>query len=503
VTDADLKRVLLAQARARGEKPNPAALGKAAAGILATREIRTTLAAMTARGSEARYVAVDVTDSVALTTTLDGIRSEWGPVAAVVHGAGVLQDKLIVEKTPEQFNRVFDTKVGGLRALLDATAGDELKVLCLFSSVAARCGNPGQCDYAMANEVLNKVALSEARRRGPSCRVKAMGWGPWEGGMVTPQLKAHFASMGVPLIPLDVGARMLVDEFNSTQLTDIEMVLGGEPRPEALAPSSEAPGMVVEVVVDQQSHPYLQDHSVKGTPVVPVAFAIEWFSRAARAFKPELTLVGLEQIKVLRGISLRDFASGPKQIEVHCSQVSNGNGAVVALELKDASGALYYQATAQMSETRVPPALGAGIDLGLEAWGDRAVYDGKVLFHGPDFQMIHSIDGVSDHGMSAQMGGVVDAGWQDAWFTDPVAMDGGLQLAVLWCNHMLGGASLPTGIEAVRTFGDLPITGPLRGTLTGRRARDSRTVVDVVLHDASGTVVAELQGIENHLLPKA
>ncbi len=73
----------------------------------------------------------------------------------------MLADKLIVDKTPAQFDRVFDTKVVGLRNLLAATSDDPLKVLCLFSSVAARTGNVGQVDYAMANEVLNKVAISE------------------------------------------------------------------------------------------------------------------------------------------------------------------------------------------------------------------------------------------------------------------------------------------------------------------------------------------------------
>ena len=36
--------------------------------------------------------------------------------------------------------------------------------------------NPGQADYAMANEVLNKVAEAEAVRRGPGCPVKSIGW---------------------------------------------------------------------------------------------------------------------------------------------------------------------------------------------------------------------------------------------------------------------------------------------------------------------------------------
>ena len=57
--------------------------------------------------------------------------------------------------------------------------------------------------------------------------VKSLGWGPWAGGMVSPALKKHFEAMGIALIPLDEGARMLVDEIASPQRTQIELVLGG------------------------------------------------------------------------------------------------------------------------------------------------------------------------------------------------------------------------------------------------------------------------------------
>ena len=49
------------------------------------------------------------------------------------------------------YDRVFDTKVVGARTLLEATREDPLELLCFFSSIAGRRGNPGQSDYAMAN----------------------------------------------------------------------------------------------------------------------------------------------------------------------------------------------------------------------------------------------------------------------------------------------------------------------------------------------------------------
>ncbi len=230
--DAALKRILLQEATSSGEKVTPAELNKRANAIRANREISDTVAAIERVGGQARYLSVDVTDRAAVAATLGQVRSQFGPITGLVHGAGVLADKLIADKTDEQFDLVFDTKVGGLQSLLEATVGDPLKLLCFFSSVAARTGNQGQADYAMANEVLNKVAQTERHGRGTACVVKSLGWGPWEGGMVSPALKAHFESMGVSLIPVDVGARMLVDEIASPQTDDVELVLGGGVLPE-------------------------------------------------------------------------------------------------------------------------------------------------------------------------------------------------------------------------------------------------------------------------------
>ncbi|MCG5052708.1 MAG: SDR family NAD(P)-dependent oxidoreductase [Myxococcales bacterium] len=212
LTDAALKRALLDEARARGEAMSPAALGRRADAVRAGREVRATLEAIRALGSEVAYAAVDATQAEALAAVLADHRSRFGPVTGVIHGAGVLADKLIAEKTDEQYERVVSTKVKGLASVMAATAEDPLRFVFLFSSVAARSGNLGQSDYAMANEVLNKVA-GRLRHERPTCVVRALGWGPWEGGMVDEGLKARFARLGVALVPVEGGARAFVDEL--------------------------------------------------------------------------------------------------------------------------------------------------------------------------------------------------------------------------------------------------------------------------------------------------
>ena len=223
-SEPSLRRALAEGARRDGRTLRPAEIAARTSAILAAREARANLDALGRTGAEVRYVAVDICDRRAVADALESIRAHWGPVTGIVHGAGAIADKLIADKTVEQFDTVFHTKVTGLASVLAACENDPLRVICLFSSVAARFGNAGQCDYAMANEVLNKVAYAQARRRNTGCVVKAIGWGPWAGGMVTPELRDAFERKGVPVIPLADGADFFVRELISGPAADIEVL---------------------------------------------------------------------------------------------------------------------------------------------------------------------------------------------------------------------------------------------------------------------------------------
>ncbi len=497
--DAALKQALLAEAKASGERLTPASLSRKVAGILSGREIRRTLATLGGAGVEARYLAVDVTDPAAVAASLAEIRALWGPITGLVHGAGVLADKPIAVLDEAGFDRVFDTKVEGLRALLQATADDPIRVLGLFSSVSARCGNNGQSAYAMANEVLNKVAQAEARRRGGGALVKSFGWGPWEGGMVNPALRQRFAELGVPMIPLGVGAKMLADELRGASPAQVELVFGGEPRPEALlVKGSEARTLELEVHVDRHSHAYLADHSIGGVAVVPVVLAMEWMGRLASTFRPDLRLASLDHVRVLRGIKLGGFDGEGDRFVLRCRPLSDTGGVRLSLEVMGHDGTPHYRAEASMedllsiaqaeADERPQPKLGA--------WGGASLY-GDVLFHGRSFQVIESLDGIGHEGIAGTLRGVSGAGWTwERWQTDAAALDGGLQLAVLWAREELGRGMLPMGVESLRLFKRPGLAGSLRCTARCREVGGSRVLADLWFCDESGDVVSELRGAE-------
>jgi acyl transferase domain-containing protein/acyl carrier protein len=494
--EAGLKRAIVQKMQSEGRKPTPVEVSGEAFRVLANREIRANVAAMKAAGSEVRYLAVDVQNAGAISTALDAVRKDWGKITAVVHAAGVLADKRIHEKTDEQFDRVFDTKVVGLRALLAATANDPLTAVCLFSSIAARTGNLGQCDYAMANEVLNLVGCAERTKRGDACVVRSIGWGPWEGGMVTPALKSHFEQMGVALIPLDMGARIFVEEMNGGG-PDVTIVVGGTSGEGAFGAAA-SPQVSVEVRVSAKSHPYLADHRVAGVPVVPVTLAMEWMLRGARACLPDLTVTAVRNVKVLRGIKLDRFDHEGDRLVVRCRQTAAGE---VAVEVRGHNDALHYSALVAMAPelARSPAAQTAPT---VDRWTMPTVYDGHVLFHGARFQVIRAVEGVSRAGIIGTLAGVNEAGWHhESWRSDPAMLDGGLQLALLWTRNVLDGASLPMALGELRMYREGIANGPVLCVLYARQVHDARAVCDIAFVDGTGAVIAEMLGVETVLRP--
>ena len=68
------------------------------------------------------------------------MQREHGPIRGLIHGAGILADRKIVDQTDAQFDLVYKTKVEGLHHLFDALDEKSLRLLFLFSSSTARFG---------------------------------------------------------------------------------------------------------------------------------------------------------------------------------------------------------------------------------------------------------------------------------------------------------------------------------------------------------------------------
>ena len=517
-TDAEIKKAILVNVFGNKKKPSPSELEAVFRKLKANQEILNNIAAMTEAGAKVVYRSVDICDRGAVAAVVSDIRKKHGPIRGLIHGAGVIEDRFILDKDMSLFEKVFDTKVEGLNSLLAAIGKEGLSVLVLFSSVTGRFGRQGQVDYAMANEVLNKIAQTEARSR-TNCRVVSINWGPWAGGMVDASLAKEFERLGVDLIPLDAGSQAMLDELRETDRSVVEVIIGGAfpeatvPKPQAeserktkSSPRSDDYTVVFQRTLDVENHPFLKSHVIGGNPVLPVAVIMEWLAQGALHNNPGLLLRGLDDIRVLKGVILDD---GPVDLQVMAGNIVRKDDEFeVGVELRsvDVSGKT-------ISHTRAKAILAASVDsaplfdmddsLKSRKYprGVSGAYD-YVLFHGQDFRGITAIEGWSEKGMvvsvkaAAAPEKMMTAPLRSSWIGDPLAVDVALQVGILWSFEEMGAVSLPSSGAKYRQYVS---AFPAEGTTCVLRVTESRSrrlIADVTLLDKSGNVVACLEGFK-------
>jgi acyl transferase domain-containing protein/NAD(P)H-dependent flavin oxidoreductase YrpB (nitropropane dioxygenase family) len=224
--EAEIKSTMYARLSRSGEGFSPSDLERTYQELRRAREVRGNLDRMREAGARVEYAQADVRDQEGLARVLDQWRRRFGEPVGLIHGAGLIRDKLIQDKPLEAFDRVLSTKLDGALNLVRSLRPEHLRFTVFFSSIAGRFGNAGQSDYAAANEAMNKLAI-QLDRRWPG-RVVAPIWGPWSGiGMVS-DLERHLGAKGLSTIVPEAGVAALLDELARGRKGEVEVVLAGE-----------------------------------------------------------------------------------------------------------------------------------------------------------------------------------------------------------------------------------------------------------------------------------
>jgi NAD(P)-dependent dehydrogenase (short-subunit alcohol dehydrogenase family) len=514
--DAELKRRAMTRLTTEGKKATPQAVEKLFRQIRARQEVETTLQAIHQTGAVVEYLNLDVTEPVqTLQKELAGPVQRLGKINGIIHGAGTLSDRRIEKKTIQDFETVFTPKVDGLRNLLKIAPAGQLDFLVLFSSVVGFFGNIGQADYAMANEVLNKAAY-QIKRDNPTCHVVSIDWGPWDSGMVTPELKRAFAERDMTVIPTDAGAELLVKEITSQHTVDdqpVQIVVGQLPTRAASDISGELQRFEIRRHLSLDANPFLLDHQIGLYPVLPATCAASWIASVCEQLFPGFTFYQLEDFKVLKGIVFDENLAHEHILELNEIEKVPGEKVKFAARIwsKNKNGRPLYHYSLNVTLLReMPPTTIHNVNLQPSAGTNegilgKALYEDGTLFHGPSFQGVQRVISLGEDRLVLEcllQPIPPDRQGQFPLQTyNPFVYDAIVQSLLIWAQRYYQAPCLPSHLVRLEQFRAIPFGVLSLAEMKIISHNQTSVVADIIVTDTQGAVLAKFTGLQGTISP--
>ncbi|GKT70605.1 beta-ketoacyl synthase domain-containing protein [Colletotrichum tofieldiae] len=129
---------------------------------------------LAAKGCEVRMERLDVTSIESVRSFKQRLAQEMPPVAGVINGAMVLDDRVFAQMDVETWTRVMRPKSVGSSNLDEIFCEPDMEFFIMTSSFAAPGGHGGQSNYAAANMYMNGLAANR-RLRGLAGSVLNIG----------------------------------------------------------------------------------------------------------------------------------------------------------------------------------------------------------------------------------------------------------------------------------------------------------------------------------------
>ena len=453
-----LKRTVFERLKASGERATPAMVDKQLAGIERLHAALTAIRAIEDAGGAVHYHCVNLLDGGAVEAAMARVAEISGRVDVLLHAGGLEISRLLPDKEPGEYDLVFDVKADGWFNLLHGLGDTPIASTVVFSSVAGRFGNNGQTDYSAANDLLCKFT-SSFKTTHPERLGVAFDWTAWgDIGMATRgSIPTVMKALGVDMLPAAAGIPIVRRELTLRSETGEQVValrLGGmagetdetggfvgttrEAAVLAEARSFELyRGIVATATLDPTVQPFLFDHKIDGTALLPGVMGMETFAEIAMLAYPDMHVVAIEGMDFLAPFKF--YRDEPREVKVSAIFTMDGTDILAHCRLVG-ERVLATQPEPQVTEhftgtvrlgteppvlepTKVPERSGTAV-------GPDDIYE--IYFHGPAYQ-------------------VLEAAWADG---ERVA---GLMAAGLAPNHVPEGAptaTWPRGAElAFQTSG--------------------------------------------------
>jgi NAD(P)-dependent dehydrogenase (short-subunit alcohol dehydrogenase family) len=360
-TDRDgLKLELADRLRQHGERPTPRLIERELARIERAQAALDAISAINEAGGSAHWHQVDLTDPGQVAAAVAAVRAEAERVDVLLHCAGLEISHFLPDKPQREYDLVFDVKCDGWFNLLHALRGTDIGTAVVFSSIAGRFGNAGQTDYSAANDLLCK-SISAFRGAGAAHspeRAIAIDWTAWADiGMASrgsiPKMMELAGidtlppAIGVPIVRREIVAAgsggevlaagalgALLEERHETGGLDreataaqIATALRG-PMTGRVESMTLNDGLRISTELDPTRQPFLDDHRIDGTAVLPGVMGIEGFAEAAHALLPGWSVASIEDVDLLAPFKF--YRDEPRTLELCALLRDGGEECIVA-----------------------------------------------------------------------------------------------------------------------------------------------------------------------------
>ena len=490
----------------RGEKITPKVLQKEIKEILSSREISSTLRKIEEYGGEAVYISADVTDEKSLIPKIQSAIKKLGPITGVIHGAGNLADKLIENKNSNDFDLVVNTKIKGLENIIQAVNCESLRFLVLFSSVAGFFGNIGQSDYAIANEILNKSAYI-IKRSLPNCHVISINWGPWDSGMVSPELKKAFKERNIQLISTEFGVETLMNEITRTKQDVPQIVIGNPINPNIEFKHFQSSEITVRRRLNLKNNPFLKDHYIGSMAVLPATCGASWLANTCESLNPGFSFFHMEDFKILKGITFDDD-DHDYEMELKLLPEADDNKkiyeTIVTSQIGNNRKVFHYSGQVTLvKEMPIPPKHPPVREFNLDSSKfkkGREFYQDGTLFHGPSFQGIQEVLLLTENRVITQVSlpqmDPRNQGQFLAQTTNPFINDTIVQNLLIWTQEFYDTPCLPSRLHQWDQYQAIPFGVPVWVILNIKNHNEHAVVGDMLVQDEEGVEFFHFTGLE-------
>lgn len=432
-----------------------------------------------ALGGEVAVVQADVANPVQMAAAKAEGERRFGPIHAVIHAAGVVDDGPILSRSVAEVEEVFAPKLHGTQVLDRLFPDGSIALMVLFTSTSTATGPAGQIDYVAANEYLNAYAR---HRAGGKTRVLALNWGIWQGvGMAAEALADRAGRPASPRVPL--GLPMLDDSGVDAQ--------GNRE-------------FTARYGLDRW---VLDGHRTKdGTALLPGTGYLEILAEAMAA-QGEGDAFEIRDLTFFRAL---DLASGQSQdVRVRLMRTEAGYGVEVhsGHDQRGRRGWLLHASARIVPLTDDPPRLDlAAISARLPApevgSGLESPQERHLIF-GPRWRVLSSRslgqgEGLAHLALPDAFAAEADQGWR----IHPALMD----LATGWAMGLIEGYApdhlwVPVAYDRVQVFRTLPARIVSHVRISAQRMSSRSTAVfDVTLATPEGQVCIAISGFSMHRL---